>query len=186
MKPKIKMSVVDLMILGFLLNEPRNAYALAQLVEQRNLSRLLKISRPVVYKSCRRLSEAKFLKSKIIRDSKAPEKVVYSVNAQGKKHFYKLMEYYSSRINLFHFESNSFIWNLYHCEYEEGLDMLKNLQTELTLLLTWMKKHEKEDVVSNANFCVRMVVKQYRMVLVAMVNWIGEAIEEYIEQDRRQ
>jgi len=180
------MSIVDLMILGFLLNEPKNAYALAQLVEQKKLSRLLKISRPVVYKSCRRLSEAKLLKSKIIRDSEAPEKVVYSVNVQGKKHFYKLMAHFSSRINLFHFESNSFIWNLYHCEYEEGLNMLKNLQIELTSLSTWMKTHEKEDVVANANFCVRMVVKQYRMVLVAMVTWVEEAIEEFIERGGAQ
>ncbi|VAX35742.1 hypothetical protein MNBD_UNCLBAC01-202 [hydrothermal vent metagenome] len=179
MKSKRKTSVVDLVVLGFLLKEPRNAYALAQLVEQKSLSRLLKISRPVVYKSCRRLSEAKFLKSKIIRDSEAPEKVVYSVNAQGKKYFYNLMKHYSSRINPFHFESNSFIWNLYHCEYKEGLNMLKNLQVELTSLLTWLKTHEKEEVV-NFDFCVRMVVKQYRMVLIAMVNWIDETIEEYI------
>jgi len=180
------MSVVDLVILGFLLNEPRNAYALAQLVEKRNLSRLLKISRPVVYKSCRRLNEAKLLKSKTIRDSEAPERVIYSVNSQGKKHFYKLMEYYSSRISSFHFESNSFIWNLYHCEYKEGLKMLKNLQMELTSLLTGMKTHEKEDAVANANFCVRMVVKQYRMILATKVCWINEVIEEYIKQGGTQ
>jgi len=177
----MKMSVVDLVVLGFLLKEPRNAYALAQLVEQRNLNRLLKISRPVVYKSCKRLSNNKLLKSKMIRDSEAPEKVIYSVNALGKKHFYSLMEHYSSRINLFHFESNSFIWNLYHCDFNQGLAMLKNLQLELNSMSSWMKIHEKEDL-ADADFCVRMVVKQYRMVLVAMVNWINETIEEYTER----
>jgi len=175
------MSVVDLVILGFLLKEPRNAYALAQMIEAQQLARLLKISRPVVYKSCKRLNNAKLLKSKIVRDSEAPEKILYAVNSKGKKHFYDLMHYFSSRINPFHFESNSFIWNLYHCEYQEGLIMLESLKQELTAMLAWLRIHEKEDVVK-ATFCVRMVVKQYRMVLVAMVGWINETIDEYTER----
>ena len=175
------MSVIDLVILGFLLQEPRNAYALAQMVEQRQLERLLKISRAVVYKSCKRLSSANLLKGKIVRESEAPEKILYSVNTKGKKHFYDLMQHFSSRINPFHFESNSFIWNLYHCEYDQGLAMLENLKLELTTLLDWIYVHEKEDVAT-ATFCVRMVVKQYRMVLVAMVSWVNETIDEYIER----
>lgn len=181
MKLEIRMSVIDLVVLGFLLKEPMNAYALAKLIEQKKLERLLKISRPAVYKSCKRLRDANLLKSKILRESEAPEKIMYTVNSQGKKHFYKLMQHFSSRLNTFHFESNSFIWNLYHCDYKEGLTMLRNFKQELVLMSDWLQTHEREDVATQP-FCVRMVVKQYRMVLIAMVNWIDETIDEYIER----
>lgn len=175
----IRMSVVDLVVLGFLLKEPMNAYKLAQIIDKRQLDRLLKISRPVIYKSCRRLFKADYLSSQVIRESEAPEKVLYSVNAQGKKHFYSLMQHYSSQLNNFHFEYNSFIWNLHHCDYQQGLDMLQSLQQELKACLSWLQEHEKQDHATSA-FCVRMVVKQYRMVVTAMVLWIDETIEEYI------
>ena len=171
-------SVIDLVVLGILMDEPMNAYRLAQFVDERHLGRLVKISRPAIYKSCRRLSGADCLAGKAVRETEAPEKVVYSVTQAGKQHFHELMLHFSQKINPFHFEFNSFIWNLYHLDQAEGLQMLETLRAALVEAQRWLVIHEKEDV-QKADFCVRMVVKQYRMVVNTLVQWIEETIEEY-------
>ena len=172
------MSVVDLVVLGLLMDEPMNAYRLAQLVDERQLSRLVKISKPAIYKSCKRLSGAGCLAQKTVRETEAPKKVVYSVNKTGKKHFHELMSYFSKHIIPFHFEFNSFVWNLYHLDQAEGLRMLETLRAALVELRDWLVIHEKKDV-AQATFGTRMVVKQYRMVVTALVQWLEETIVEY-------
>ena len=178
MKTAQTFSVVDLVVLGILMDEPMNAYRLAQFVDERQLGRLVKISTPAIYKSCRRLSGVGCLSAKAVRETEAPEKVVYSVNKTGKKHFHELMARFSKKINPYHFEFNSFIWNLYHIDSAEGLRMLETLRAELVELRRWLVIHEKEDV-SKLHFGARMVVKQYRMVVTTLVQWIEETIEEY-------
>lgn len=160
------------------MDEPMNAYRLAQYVDERKLGRLVKISRPAIYKSCRRLCDAGCLAGTAMRETEAPEKVVYTVSDVGKQRFYELMVHFSRQINPFHFEFNSFIWNLYHLDPAEGLQMLETLQSALVEVQRWLVIHEKEDV-SKAGFGTRMVVKQYRMVVTTLVQWIKETIEEY-------
>ena len=172
------MSVVDLVVLGLLLDEPMNAYRLVQIVEERRVSRLVKISKPAIYKSCRRLSGAGCLVRKAVRETEAPEKIVYSVNKDGSAHFHELMSYFSGNIIPFHFEFNSFIWNLYRLERTEGLRMLETLRKALIALRDWLVVHQREDV-AQATFGARMVVKQYRMVVTVLVQWLEETIVEY-------
>ena len=107
--------------------------------------------------------------------------VVFTVNASGRRHFTQLMIHFSSRINPVHFEFNSFVWNLRHLEPAVGAEMLQALHTELDSWLNWVVVHEREDVQGH-DFGVRMVVKQYRMVLTAQVQWIQEAIAEHRQQ----
>jgi DNA-binding PadR family transcriptional regulator len=178
MKAGPPLSVIDLVVLGILMDEPMNAYRLAQFVEERQLGRLVKLSKPAIYKSCRRLAAAGCLIGKAVRETEAPEKVVYSVNKTGKQHFRELMLHFSKHINPFHFEFNSFIWNLHRLDRAEGLRMLETLRAELVELQRWLVIHEKVDV-SKAGFGARMVVKQYRMVVTTLVQWIEETIEEY-------
>lgn len=171
-------SVIDLVVLGILLDEPMNAYRLAEFVDQRQLGRLVKISRPAIYKSCRRLLRAHCLTGKAVRETEAPEKIVYSVIKAGKQRFQDLMRHFSHRLNPFHFEFNSFIWNLYHVDKAEGMNMLTALRKEMTEMRDWLAVHEKRDLLQ-AGFGARMVVKQYRMVLGTLVQWIEETIDEY-------
>jgi DNA-binding PadR family transcriptional regulator len=171
-------SVVDLVVLGILMDEPRNAYRLAQHVDQGQLGRLVKLSKPAIYKSCRRLAVAGSLIGRPVRETEAPEKVVYSVNATGKRHFRELMRHFSGHVSPFHFEFHSFIWNLHRLGRAEGLRMLEALRAELVELRRWLMAHEQNDM-SRAAFGARVVVKQYRMVVTTLVQWIEETTDEY-------
>jgi len=171
------MSVIDLFVLGLLHAEPMNAYGLANAVEERGLDRLVKVSKPAIYKSCRRLAAAGYLTGKRVRETEAPEKVVYTVSKAGSGYFRELMLHFSERISPFHFEFNTFIWNLHRLEHAEAMRMLRRLQSELGALQAWLLAHEREQ--RGADFGARVVVKQYRMVITALVQWMKETIEEF-------
>lgn len=171
-------SVVDLVVLGLLFEGPLNAYGLNKVVDDRELGRLVKVSKPALYKSCRRLSDAGHLSGKAVRETEAPEKVVYSLTRSGKQHFNDLMAFYSSRLLPFHFEFNSFIWHLTLLEPAEGLAMLTRLKNELVQVQRWLIAHEKSNG-PGVSFGARVVVKQYRMVVTTLVQWATETIEEF-------
>jgi len=59
------MSTIDLIILGILLENPMNAYGLTHFIDDKQVGRLLKISKPAVYKCCKRLFKAECLDGEI-------------------------------------------------------------------------------------------------------------------------
>src|SRR3989339_437751 len=99
------MSTIDLIILGILLNNPLNAFELTRFMDTHHIDKLVKISKPAVYKCCKRLFQAGFLDGETIREGEMPEKVIYSINEKGRERFYELMEHFSSNLNPFFLSS---------------------------------------------------------------------------------
>ena len=171
------MSTIDMLILGILLDSPMNAYELTHFVEKKQVTRLIKISTPAIYKSCKRMFKAGYLEGKTTRDGESPEKVIYSVNQKGRDYFYKLMNHFSGNFKPFFIEFNSFVWNIELIERNEALHMLENLKNELVQIKDWIIIHEKE--AATAPFPARMIVKQYRMVIITLGEWISQTIKEF-------
>ena len=172
------MSTIDLIILGILLENPMNAYELTRFIDNKQVGRLLKISTPAVYKCCKRLFKAQYLDGKTVREGEMPEKVIYSVNQKGQARFYNLMEHFSGNLNPFYFEFNCFLLNIDKIEKTKALEMLENLKARLQELKGWIIQHEKE-VSSSIVFPARTIIKQYRMMVITLVTWIEETIEDY-------
>lgn len=78
------MSTIDLIVLGILLKGRKSAYELVRFIHERELRRVLKISDPAVFKSCRRLAEKNYLDGETVSGQGVPDKVVYAINKQGK------------------------------------------------------------------------------------------------------
>ena len=172
------MSTIDLIILGILLENPMNAFELTRLVDNKEIGKLLKISEPAIYKCCKRLFKAGYVDGEKVREGEMPEKVIYSVNQKGQGRFYELMEHFSGKLNPFFFEFNSFLWNIDNVEKTKALEMLKNLRDQLLALKNWIIQHEKE-TPSSSGFAIRMIHKQYRMMLTTLAIWIEETINDY-------
>ncbi len=172
------MSTIDLIILGILLDNPMNAFELTRLIDSKQIGRLVKISKPAIYKCCKRLYKAGYLDGKTVREGEMPEKVIYSVNKKGDSRFYELMEHFSGNMNPFYFEFNCFLWNIEKVEKTKALEMLTNLKDQLQVVKNWIIQHEK-DAASVKSFAVRMIIKQYRMIISTLVTWITEAISDY-------
>jgi len=172
------MSTIDLIILGILLENPMNAYGLTHFIDDKQVGRLLKISKPAVYKCCKRLFKAECLDGETVREGELPEKVIYSVNQKGRDRFYELMERFSGNVTPFYFEFNCFVWNIDKVEKTKALEMLKNLKVQLLGIKNWIKQHEKE-IPSNISFAARAIIKQYRMMIITLITWVEETIYDY-------
>jgi len=174
-----RMSAIDLVILGILMEKPRNAYDLTQFIGVSGIDRMIKVSSPAVYKNCKKLKQSGFIDAEVVKDSEMPEKVVYSMNESGREFFFKLMGYFSKDLKPFYFDFNAFLLNIGRLSFEQGLQHMENLETNLQSLHKGILMHE-EQVQAVAPFHARSIVKQYRMLASTLVEWIGQIKQEYI------
>ncbi|EQA44095.1 transcriptional regulator, PadR family [Leptospira broomii serovar Hurstbridge str. 5399] len=171
------MSTIDLIILGILIKRPMNAYEIVQYVENDQVDRMIKISVPAIYKSCKRLFQAGYLIGKTEKEGENPEKVIYSINAAGKKYFYELIRNFSSKVQPFYIDFNAVILNLDRLDREEGLATLLTLKKQIFAWKKWILEHEKD--MKSAPFPVKSIIKQYRMTFSALFDWIEQTIREF-------
>ncbi len=178
-----KMSTVNLLIVGLLLDKPMSAYEMAQIVEKQVIGRLIKISAPAVYKNIKKLHNEGYLIMEAVKEGEMPEKKIYTVTEEGKAYFLRLMEYYSSHLTDHYYEFNAFLINLNYVDKDTGLRMLANLKAQFGIMHGWIVEHEKEAVAHNVFFVGRAIIKQYRMVITTLLAWIDEVVEEYRQTD---
>lgn len=172
-----------MVVLGILTKLPMNAYALAQFVEQNNVTRLVKLSTPAIYKSCKRLYEQDCLAGEIKRDGEAPEKMLYQVTESGTARFAELMSHFAHKISPFYFEINSVVYSLEGLDFEQGIKLIDAYTGQIKQMQAYLTVHAKEDQ-AKATFAARMIVKQYVMTVDVLVTWIEEFKEEYIELNK--
>ena len=79
------MSTIDLILLGALCQSPKSAYDLQKLIEQRNLSRWVKIGSYTVYKKVVLYESKGYVTGEAVRTGKMPEKTLYTITPSGKK-----------------------------------------------------------------------------------------------------
>lgn len=180
-KPRKNQSIIDMVVLGILIKQPMNAYALAQFVEQYNVTRLVKLSTPAIYKSCKRLYEQNHLTGELKRDGEAPEKMLYQVNQTGRARFAELMSHFASNITPFYFDINSVVYSLEGLDFEQGLELIDIYTVQIKQVMEFLIPHSKE-TNATATFANRMIVKQYLMTVRVLIDWIEELREEYIKQ----
>ena len=90
-------STVDLVLLGLVHDQSRSAYDIQKHIEYRNLSYWVKISTPSIYKRMIVLEESGYLKKKIIKNGKNPEKAIYKITQKGLEYFDIMMEEFSKK-----------------------------------------------------------------------------------------
>ncbi len=173
------MSTVNLLILGLLLDKPMSAYEMAQLVETQIIGRLVKVSAPAIYKNIKRLHEDGYCTVETVKEGEMPEKKIYSVTETGKAYFLKLLGYYATNLQDISFDFNVFLLNLNKVDKQTGLAMLEQAKTKLAQIKDWVLQHEQEARARNVFFAGRAIIKQYRMIITTLINWLEEVIAEY-------
>lgn len=176
---KEKLSIVNLLIMGLLIDRPMGAYEIARIIETQIIGRLIKVSAPAVYKNIKELHQAGYLGVEKKKTGETPDKKVYSVTEDGKAYFLKLMEHYSSSVSNYYFDFNVFLINLDKVDKETGLRMLESLRNQFYQLKSWIVNHEQEARAKNIYFPGKAIIKQHRMMIYTLIAWIEEVIEEY-------
>lgn len=124
----IKLSSINLIILGYLQRKEKSAYEMVKEFEIWNLTKWLKISTPSIYKNIIKLCDNGYLNSRTVKEGEMPEKTLYSLNEKGNLYFNELMEESSKNIGNIYLEFNAFLVNIENLPEEKRREYLKNFK----------------------------------------------------------
>ena len=127
----IKMSSINLVILGYLQHKEKSAYEMVKEFDIWNLNKWLKISNPSIYKNIIKLCANGYLNSRTVKEGEMPEKTLYLLNEKGNSYFNELMEESSKHIGNFYFDFNAFLVNIENLPEEKRKEYLKNFKNKV-------------------------------------------------------
>ncbi|QQO09849.1 PadR family transcriptional regulator [Breznakiella homolactica] len=165
------MSAIDLILLGLVLEQPRSAYEIQKQIEYRNIGKWVRISSPSVYKKVLVLEQKGYLESRAVRESRMPEKTVYSVTGEGHRHFLSLMETTAAAPVQAVFDFNAVIANLHKIPKQDALRLLsaieENIRTIKDELDTYLAERQHIPLPGMA------VMDQQKGIFESLLAWIG-------------
>jgi Predicted transcriptional regulators len=126
----IKVSSINLIILGYLQNKEKSAYEMVKDFDKWNLSKWLKISNPSIYKNIIKLCDSGYLNSRTVKEGEMPEKTLYSMNEKGNSYFNELMEESSNHIGNIYLDFNAFLVNVENLPEEKRKEYLNNFKNK--------------------------------------------------------
>ncbi|MGE5604115.1 MAG: PadR family transcriptional regulator [Bacteroidota bacterium] len=171
------LSAINLVLLGFLMDESMSAYDLDKLIARDNIKEMVKISTPAVYKNLLKLNESGYLAAQTIKEGEMPEKTIYRITDLGRQYFMELMYKYAGEKARINFDLNALIINLEKIDKEKALRMLGNIRNGFY----FQQKIVADQLLSGQMLPLtsRAIIRQSQLVNQALINWIEELIHEF-------
>lgn len=169
------MSIVDLMLLGFLKEKPMNAYEIKKTAEQRNLTWWIKISYPSMYRNINKLAEKDYIDGEVVKEGEMPEKTIYTINEKGEEYFIELMEKYSKQPESIYIDFTAVISNLGKVDKETGEQMIDDLYLQFFKTKKVMQTVETAYDKYQAKAVLQLNVKMYEL----FCSWLEEFKENF-------
>lgn len=168
----IKMSLIDLIILGIVSEKPQSAYDIQKDVEYHHLDRWTKISVPSIYKKVIALKGKNYLTTDTERNGKFAEKSIYSITNKGMEYFQDLMENYSNQQITIPINFNVVISNLNKVTKPKGQEMINRIRANILDA----QKNNKEYIklYSDIPLSGRTIFKQQEALFNSLLVWLDE------------
>ena len=165
------MSTIDLILLGALCQSPKSAYDLQKLIEQRNLSRWVKM-----------LYEDKgYVTGEAVRTGKMPEKTLYTITPSGKKAFADLMAKFSLAETRIFLDFNAVIVNLALVDDETAAAYIANIKDSIG---TTKQQIAQQLAVSNERSLLgQSILEQQSMLLETLAAWETDFEKRFFRKD---
>lgn len=171
------LSAINLVLLGFLMDEAMSAYDLDKLITRNDIKEMVKISTPAIYKNLLKLNEKGYLAAQTVKEGEMPEKTIYRITNLGRQYFTELMYKYAGEKLKINFDLNALIINLEKVEKDKALRMLENIRNGFY----YQQKTLTDKLLSGPMMPMagRAVLRQFQLVNQALVTWIEELIQEF-------
>lgn len=171
------LSTINLVLLGFLLDESMSAYDLDKLIERNQIKEMVKISTPAIYKNLIKLNENGYLAAQTVKEGEMPEKTIYRITERGRQYFMELMYKYAGERIKINFDFNALIINLDKIDKDKALRMLENIRNGFY----YQQKALAEQALSSKFMPLtgRTVFRQFQLINQSLIEWIEELIKEY-------
>lgn len=169
------MSVINLMLLGSLIERPMNAYEMKKEMERKNIQDWVKISTPSMYRNLVKLYQAGYVDGQVVKEGDMPEKTIYTINDKGRRQFQKLMKHYSTNSEWIYMDFTAFILNLHNLGRAPGKQMAEELleqfdqRVKLLASLAWRTDNAEARAIVDLNR--------------RMYDLFGEWLAEFIDND---
>lgn len=165
----IKLSSINLIILGYLQNKEKSAYEMVKEFDKWNLTKWLKISNPSIYKNIIKLCDNGYLNSRTVKEGEMPEKTLYSMNEKGNSYFNELMEDSSNHIGNIYLDFNAFLVNIENLPEEKRKEYLRNFKNKAEERRAFVEStynHEKQhNEKSGSEFLILDLYNEFYNVL---------------------
>ena len=164
------MPVIDLVILGMVLEGPRSAYDLQKDVEYHHFSRWTHISVPSVYRKVLELKKQGYLQSSTVKGERFADKTVYSITDAGREYFHREMTACADRGAPLLLDCNVMVSNLNKVGREEGLALLGTLRERVRASAADNERYAAE--FADIPLVGRTIFDQQRLVSEALLQWL--------------
>ena len=176
----IKLSSINLIILGYLQNKEKSAYEMVKEFDIWNLTKWLKISTPSIYKNIIKLCENGYLNSRTVKEGEMPEKTLYSLNEKGNSYFNELMEESSKHIGNIYLDFNAFLVNIENLPEEKRKEYLKNFKNKAEERRAFVESaynHEKQHNEKSGSEL--LILDLYNEVYNVLQKWSEKVFDYY-------
>lgn len=172
------MATIDLIVLGMLKKESLSAYDLQKLVDERYISKWVRISTPSIYKKVLQLEEKGLIQGVPVREGKLAEKVVYSLTDAGQQEFERLMLAISAEPIRIYLDFNAVIVNLPSLPPEQQSACLAEIAGNITAQKAYMEDNlRKKETMPEVPEAGMTVLRQQILLAEAIENWITSMTE---------
>ena len=166
------MSVIDLILLGIVIEVPASAYEIQKDVEAHHLSRWARVSTPSIYKKVIQLREKGYLNSEVIREGNMPEKTVYSITESGRTYFEQLMAHYAAQPVVPVFDFNVVIANLSRLSPRRGRELVAEIAAGIDRSAAALA--QLSELYGDMPYRGRAIIEQQQQVLQALSDWVRD------------
>lgn len=171
------LSAINLVLLGFLMDDSLSAYDLNKLIEGNQIKEMVKISTPAIYKNLIKLNNNGYLAAQTVKEGEMPEKTIYRITELGRQYFVELMYKYAGEKIKVNFDINALIINLDKIDRDKALRILENIRNGFY----YQQKALVEQALSSKLLPLskRTVFRQFQLINQSLIQWIEELIQEY-------
>ena len=127
-------SSIDIVLLGLLKEQPRNAYEINRVIQRRQLRSWIRISEASVYRNLRILAEQGYLETRVTRDGAMPEKTIFELTDAGDELLTQLIRDAAATPLKLHFDFDVWLGHLFFLEPEEAAECIEMLRSQLDTL----------------------------------------------------
>ncbi len=174
------MHEVDLIILGKVKTGPCSAYELQKDMERRNLSTWVNVSTPSVYKAVIRLEGKGYLAGSTVRESKMPEKTVYSITEEGKLYFEETLCRLAKQAVRILFPLNAVVVNLDQLPRDKALGLIGDIRGQIQSTRDYLG--QALDTYAALPLVERTIIEQQLAVSETLGSW-AEGFEQQFQEE---
>jgi len=174
--------MIDLVILGIVIESPCSAYDVTKVIELRSLNKWIKISNQSIYKNMPKLADKKYLVGKSTGNSILSGKTMYSITENGYHYFSNLMDKFSTNIHSLKFEFTPVLMNIDKVSNSNAIRIMERLKSEFKGELAEFSK--KKAFLPELNPTASKIVDLYENLFSYVNTWMEEFEIEYKTENK--